>query len=52
VAAKYVVAALAVLFLCLGGVRLSRSGGASQARTWLIVGVLFAAVSLWLFVGA
>ena len=50
-AAKYILAALAVLFLVLGLARLSRGGGVThpQARTGLLVGVIFGAVSAWLF---
>ena len=48
-AAKYVLAALAVLFVCLGGMRLIGRGPNGQARAWLIVGALFGAVSTWLF---
>jgi high-affinity Fe2+/Pb2+ permease len=47
VAAKYILAGLAVLFIVMGIVR----GGPShpQSRTWLLIGVIFSAVSAWLF---
>ena len=47
VAAKYIFAGLAVLFIVMGIVR----GGPShpQSRTWLLIGVIFSAVSAWLF---
>jgi hypothetical protein len=49
--AKYVLAALAVAFLAAALMRWSRAGGIShpQARTWLLIAVIFAAVSAWLF---
>ena len=50
-AAKYILGALAVVFLAVALMRLSRGGGIShpQTRTWLIVAAIFAAVSAWLF---
>jgi hypothetical protein len=50
-AAKYSLAAFAVAFLAAALMRVSRDGGIShpRTRTWLIVGVIFAAVSAWLF---
>ena len=48
-AAKYILAALAVAFLLGGLARISRPGGTSQARAWLIVAAFFGAVSVWLF---
>ena len=50
-AAKYVVAVLALLFLVLGFVRLARDRGriAPASRTWLLVGAIFALVSAWLW---
>jgi hypothetical protein len=49
--AKYILAALAVVFLAASLIRVSRGGGAShpQTRTWLLISVIFAAVSGWLF---
>jgi hypothetical protein len=50
-AAKYILAALSVLFIVLGLRRMSRGGGAShpQSRTWLLIGIIFGVVSAWLF---
>jgi hypothetical protein len=49
-AAKYILAALAVVFLFLGTTRTAKGGTAhSQARTWLLIGFIFAIVSAWLF---
>lgn len=44
--AKYILAAVAVLFLALGAARGFRH---PQGRIWLWVGVIFAIVSAWLF---
>jgi hypothetical protein len=54
VAAKYILAGLAVVFLVAALMRLSRGGGVShpQTTTWLLVAVIFAAVSAWLWLGA
>jgi len=51
VAAKYILAAAACAFLLAAAVRLARDGGRPhpQSRTWLIVAVIFAIVSGWLF---
>jgi hypothetical protein len=51
VATKYILAALSIVFLVLAIARLARGGGAAhpQTRTWLIIGVIFGAVSAWLF---
>jgi len=51
VATKYILAALSVVFLILAVSRMARGGGAAhpQSRTWLLIGVIFAAVSAWLF---
>lgn len=50
-AAKYVLAALSVLFLILAFIRMARGGGAAhpQSRTWLLIGIIFGVVSAWLF---
>jgi len=42
---------LSVAFLAAAAMRAMRGGRVShpQTKTWLIVGVVFAAVSLWLF---
>ena len=46
-AAKYILAALAVVFVALA---LARGGlPRPQTRTWLLIGVIFGAVSAWLF---
>jgi hypothetical protein len=51
VAAKYILAVLACAFLIAGAVALSRGGvrGRLQSRTWLMVGLIFAVVSGWLW---
>jgi hypothetical protein len=51
VAAKYILGALAAVFLTAAVLRLSRGGGIGhpQTKTWLLIGVIFAAVSAWLF---
>ena len=53
-AAKYILAVLAVAFLAAALIRVSRGGGIShpQTRTWLLIAVIFAAVSAWLFAQA
>ena len=50
-AAKYILAVLAAAFLVASLLRLSRGGGVGhpQTKTWLLVSVIFAAVSAWLF---
>ena len=50
-AAKYILAALSALFLVLAVWRMAGGSGASrpQTRTWLIIGVIFALASAWLF---
>ena len=50
-AAKYILGALASAFLMAALLRLSHGGGIRhpQTRTWLLVSVIFAAVSTWLF---
>lgn len=50
--ARDILAVLSAVFLVLGA-RAALSGTAQghlQARTWLLVGGIFAAVSVWLFV--
>jgi hypothetical protein len=51
VGAKYILAALAVAFLVAALMRIWRGGGIShpQTKTWLLVSIIFAAVSAWLF---
>jgi hypothetical protein len=47
---KYVIAALSVLFLIMAAIRGAQRGARHpQVRTWFLVGVIFAAVSAWLF---
>lgn len=50
-ATKYVLAALAIVFVVLGSVRTLSHGTKAnpQARTWLLIGGIFGAVSVWLF---
>jgi hypothetical protein len=48
-AAKYILAALAGAFLIAGAVRRVSGDRGPQSRTWLLVGSIFALVSLWLF---
>jgi hypothetical protein len=52
-AAKYVLAALATVFLVLAGLRSRRDGGRIMpaSRTWLLTGIIFALVSayLWMY---
>lgn len=49
-AAKYILAGLAIAFLIAGLLRAARIGLAHpQPRTWLLIGVIFAVVSAWLF---
>ena len=50
-AARYILVALAAVFLAAAVMRLSRGRGIShpQTKTWLLIGVIFAAVSAWLF---
>jgi uncharacterized membrane protein len=52
VAAKYILAVLAVFFLILASWRVVRDGGrlAPASRTWLLTGVIFGAVSTCLWV--
>lgn len=45
-AAQYILAALSALFFVLAFARGSRT---PQARTWLLIAVIFAIVSAWLF---
>ncbi len=49
-AARYILGALAVVFLVLGGMRSLRERRiGSAARTWLTIGVIFGLVSVWLW---
>jgi hypothetical protein len=49
--ARTILACLAVVFLTLAGVRVARDGGrlGPAARTWLLIGVMFGGVSVWLW---
>jgi hypothetical protein len=51
VAAKYILAGLALAFLMAGAVRLVGVSGQPnpQGRTWLLIGIIFGVVSAWLF---
>jgi uncharacterized membrane protein HdeD (DUF308 family) len=51
VAAKFILAALAIAFLVAGVFRLGRDLGRShpQSRAWLLIGAIFGIVSAWLF---
>ncbi|SFM80996.1 hypothetical protein [Variovorax sp. OV329] len=50
-AAKYILAALALVFFAAALWRLARDGFklASASRTWLVVALIFGAVSAWLW---
>lgn len=49
-AARFILAGLALAFLMAGTVRLLGSAGPHpQARTWLLIGAIFGVVSAWLF---
>lgn len=49
--AKYILAAVSAIFLVLAATRLARGAGIGhpQTRAWLLVGVIFALVSVFLF---
>jgi len=51
VAAKYILTVVAVAFVAAALMRMLRGDGIShpQTKTWLLIGVIFAAVSVWLF---
>jgi uncharacterized membrane protein HdeD (DUF308 family) len=49
VAAKYILAVLAVGFLVAGLTRLMRGTQHPQSRTWLLIAGIFAVVSTWLW---
>ena len=48
-ATNYILVALSAGFLLAGAYRRLTSGPGPQSRTWLLVGAIFGAVSLWLF---
>lgn len=47
--AKYILGVLGVVFLIVAGIRLARDGWkiGPASKTWLIIGVIFTAVSAW-----
>ena len=48
--AKSILGCLAVIFLVLGGLRSARDGQVGPAaRTWLMIGVIFGVVSVWIW---
>jgi hypothetical protein len=51
--ARLILFVLAGVFLVLAATRIARNAGRIDpaARTWLIVAILFGAVSIWLWVG-
>ena len=51
-AAKYILAALSILFLTLAILGRASGRPRPQTRTWLMVGVIFGVVAAWLFVQA
>jgi hypothetical protein len=52
-AAKYIVAVLAVVFLLFAGFRYVRDGRriGPASRTWLLIAAIFSIVSAWLWLG-
>ena len=52
--AKYILALLGALFLVLAIAGMTKNGGriGPASRAWLIIALIFAAVSAWLFVGS
>jgi hypothetical protein len=52
-AAQYILAVLAAVFLLATLIRLARDSGriGPASRTWLIVAIIFAVVSAWLWTG-
>jgi hypothetical protein len=51
VAARYILAALSVVFVVAAAVRLQRDGGrfTPASKTWFLVTMIFGSVSLWLW---
>jgi DMSO reductase anchor subunit len=53
-AAKYILAALSVLFLALAAIRMGsrapHGGVHPQVKAWLIIGAIFGVVAVYLFV--
>ena len=48
-AAKFILAGLALAFLAAGAVRFVGEASRAQGRTWLLIGIIFGVVSAWLF---
>lgn len=48
-AAKFILAGLALAFLMAGAVRVLADTSRAQGRTWLLIGAIFGIVSAWLF---
>ena len=53
-AAKYILAVLAAVFLALAGLRIMRDGARIMpaSRNWLLTGIIFAVVSAYLWMSA
>jgi hypothetical protein len=49
--AQYILAVLAAVFLIAAAVRRLSGDRGPRSRTWLLIGAIFALVSLWLFTG-
>jgi hypothetical protein len=47
--AKYILGVLSVVFIALAVMRTAAGGAKGQSRTWLLIGVIFGIVSLYLF---
>jgi len=54
VRAKYILTVLAAVFLMLGGLRIRRDAGCLMpaSKTWLLIGIIFASVSVYLWMSA
>lgn len=51
--ARYILGGLAVVFLVLGGLRSAEEGKIGPAaRTWLMIGVIFGVVSVWIWLSS
>ena len=48
-AAKFILAGLALAFLIAGAMRIAGPASRAQGRTWLLIGAIFGIVSAWLF---
>ena len=51
-AARYILSVLSAVFLALAGLRIWRDSGRIQpaSRTWLLIGTIFALVSVYLWI--